>query len=71
MSPNINIPQPQWTVLRNGSLEEIGDMNANKRWIEVGDHQIPVMSLQFLYQAYQLIKRIDKVALLDEWLKQS
>jgi hypothetical protein len=55
--------------LPDGTWEPIVDMNRFKVWVAVEGLDLPVMSLPFLYQAYQLLGRADKVALLKNWLE--
>jgi len=55
--------------LADGTWEPIVDMNRFKVWVALDDIEVPVMSLPFLYQAYQLLGRADKVELLKYWLK--
>jgi len=55
--------------LPDGTWEPIVDMNRFKVWVALDDIELPVMSLAFLYQAYQLLGRADKVALLKNWLE--
>jgi hypothetical protein len=55
--------------LPDGSWEPIVDMNGFKVWVVVEEIDLLVMSLPFLYQAYQLLGRADKVALLKTWLE--
>jgi len=43
-------------------------MNRFKEWVRLDDIEPPVMSLAFLYKAYQLLGRADKVAVLKNWL---
>lgn len=54
--------------LADGSWEPIVDMNQFIVWTELDGLKIPAMSLPFLYNAYQLLGRRDKAALLQEWL---
>jgi hypothetical protein len=54
--------------LPDGTWEPVVDMNRFKLWVRLGDIELPVMSLPFLYQAYQLLGRDDKVAILKNWL---
>ena len=56
--------------LADGTWEPIMDMNRFKVWVACDTIEIPVMSLEFLYEAYQLLGRPDKVAVLEQWLKQ-
>ena len=55
--------------LADGTWEPIVDMNRFKVWVIVEEIDLPVMSLLFLYQAYQLLGRADKVAVLKNWLE--
>jgi hypothetical protein len=55
--------------LPDGTWEPVVDMNRFKVWVRLDDIELPVMSLPFLYQAYQLLGRADKVALLKNWLE--
>src|SRR6266545_1854468 len=55
--------------LPDGTWEPIVDMNRSKVWVVVDEIALPVMSLPFLYQAYQLLGRADKVAVLKNWLE--
>jgi hypothetical protein len=55
--------------LPDGTWEPLVDMNRFKVWVAVEKIDLPVMSLPFLYQAYQLLGRADKVALLKSWLE--
>ena len=55
--------------LPDGAWEPILDMNRFKVWVVVEEIDLPVMSLPFLYQAYQLLGRADKVAILKNWLE--
>lgn len=54
--------------LKDGSWEPAVDMNKFKLWLSVGDIKLPVMSLPFLYEAYQALGRTDKVIMLKDWL---
>jgi len=54
--------------LPDGTWEPIVDMNRFKEWVRLDDIELPVMSLAFLYKAYQLLGRADKVAVLKNWL---
>jgi hypothetical protein len=55
--------------LADGTWEPIVDMNHFKVWVRLGDIELPVMSLPFLYEAYQLLGRADKVGVLKNWLE--
>jgi hypothetical protein len=55
--------------LPDGTWEPVIDLNRFKVWLRLGDMELPVMSLPFLYEAYQLLGRADKVAVLKNWLE--
>lgn len=55
--------------LADGTWELPFDMNRFKVWVEIDELRLPVMSLPFLYNAYQLPGRTDKVTILQEWFK--
>jgi hypothetical protein len=55
--------------LADGTWEPLVDMNVFKVWITIDELHVPVMSLAFLYQAYQLLGRADKVTVLHQWLQ--
>jgi hypothetical protein len=56
-------------LLADGTWEPLVDLNSFKVYVEMDGVQLPVMSLPFLYAAYQLLGRADKVALLQNWLQ--
>lgn len=55
--------------LSDGTWEAVVDMNRFKVWVALDDIELPVMSLPFLYEAYQLLGRADKVAVLKNWFE--
>lgn len=55
--------------LADGMWEPIVDMNRFKEWVDVDGIAAPVMSLEFLYEAYQRLGRADKVAALEAWFQ--
>jgi hypothetical protein len=55
--------------LADGTWEPIVDMNRFKVWVALDDIELPVMSLPYLYEAYQLLGRTDKVELLKHWFE--
>jgi hypothetical protein len=55
--------------LADGTWEPLVDMNQFKVWIETDGLRLPVMSLPFLYDAYRLLGRADKVAALEQWFQ--
>ncbi len=40
-----------------------------RRWVEIEGLQVPVLSLEYEYQAYRMLGRDDKAEKLREWLK--
>lgn len=55
--------------LADGAWEPIVDMNRFKEWVVVDEMRLPVMSLPFLHEAYRLLGRADKVAVLEAWFQ--
>jgi hypothetical protein len=55
--------------LADGTWEPIVDINRFKVWVALDDIELPVMSLPYLYEAYQLLGRTDKIEVLGRWLK--
>lgn len=56
--------------LPDGSWEALVNMNDHKCWVTLDEIKVPVMSLPFLYQAYQLMGRQDKIVILKRWFEQ-
>ncbi len=52
----------------DGSWEAV-DLSKYKRVVEIQGMKIPVLSLEYEYQAYMRLGRIDKAEMLREWLK--
>jgi hypothetical protein len=51
-------------------VEIIGDMQHRLAvWVALNDIQLPVMSLPYLYEAYQLLGRTDKIEVLKRWFE--
>ncbi len=48
--------------------EEPVDVALNKRTVEVGGKNVPVLSLVYEYKAYLKLGRVDKAAAIKEWL---
>jgi hypothetical protein len=42
-----------------------------RRWVEVGGMLIPVLSLEYEYQAYLKLGRIEKAEMLRSWLQET
>ena len=55
--------------LDNGSWENPVDLEHHKRVVEVEGMQIPVLSLEYEYQAYLKLGRVDKAEMLRNWLQ--
>ena len=55
--------------LENGSWENPVDLEHHKRVVEVEGMQIPVLSLEYEYQAYLKLGRVDKAEMLRNWLQ--
>jgi hypothetical protein len=41
----------------------------NRQWVEIAGMQIPVSSLEYEYQAYRKLGRLEKAEMLREWLQ--
>ena len=54
--------------LEDGSWENPVDLEHHKRVVEVEGMQIPVLSLEYEYQAYLKLGKIDKAEMLRNWL---
>jgi hypothetical protein len=54
--------------LEDGSWEKPVDLEHHKRVIEVEGMQVPVLSLEYEYQAYLKLGRIRKAEMLRKWL---
>ena len=54
--------------LENRSWENPVDLEHHKRVVEVEGMQVPVLSLEYEYQAYLKLGKIDKAEILRKWL---
>ncbi len=54
--------------LRDGNWENPVDLNKYKRFIEIEGMKIPVLSLEYEYQAYLKLGRTEKAEMLRKWL---
>jgi hypothetical protein len=54
--------------LKDGSWENPVDLEYHKRVVEVEGMKVPVLSLEYEYQAYMKLGRIEKVEMLRNWL---
>ena len=55
--------------LEDGSWEEPVDLNRYKRFVEIRGMKIPVLSLEYEYQAYLKLGRTEKAEILKKWLQ--
>jgi len=55
--------------LEDGSWENPVNLEYHKRVVEVGGMKVPVLSLEYEYQAYLKLGRIDKTEMLRNWLQ--
>lgn len=53
----------------NGTWQPIDDLRKYVRFVEIDDMIIPVLSLEYEYEAYGKLDRKDKVRLLRDWLE--
>ena len=54
--------------LADGSWEEAVDLKQYKRVVEIEGMQVPVLSLEYKYQVYLKLGRIEKAEMLKKWL---
>jgi hypothetical protein len=47
------------------------DVTHHRRWIEVGDLRVPVLSLEYEYRAYLKMGRTDRAEKLRAWLQEN
>lgn len=55
-------------ILEDGSWEPLVDIQQHMIWVMLDHMRLPVMTLEYLYEAYQLLGRADKVALVARHL---
>jgi len=55
--------------LEDGSWENPVDLKNHKKVVEIEGMQIPVLSLEYEYQAYMNLGRIEKAEMLRNWLQ--
>ncbi len=55
--------------LDNFLWEEPVQIEPHIRWVELDGLAIPVMSLEYEYQAYMILGRLDKAMILRAWLR--
>ncbi|NQT85087.1 hypothetical protein HQ563_18880 [bacterium] len=55
--------------LGDGTWEPPLDLNRHKRFVEAGGMRIPVLSLEYEYEAYLKLGRTEKAQLLKQWLR--
>lgn len=56
-------------VQKRGEEWETVDLDRYKKFVEVEGMRIPVLSLEYEYQAYLKLGRLEKAKLLKEWLE--
>ena len=52
----------------DGSWEAPVDVSELRLWVETSGLRLPVMDLEYEYQAYRILGRFERAALLREWL---
>ena len=52
---------------KDGSWKEPVDLNRYKRIVEIEGMRVPVLSLEYEYQAYVKLGRVNKVEMLRRW----
>ena len=53
---------------KNGQWEQPVDLQKHKQFVDIEDMHIPVLSLEYEYQAYLKLGRVEKAKLLRQWL---
>jgi hypothetical protein len=56
--------------LEDGTWEDPVDLNKYKRFVETHGMKIPVLSLEYEYQAYLKLGRVEKAETLRKWLNE-
>jgi hypothetical protein len=54
--------------LADGTWEEPVNVEQYRRFVNIENMQVPVLSLEYEYQAYSIMGRLEKARLLREWL---
>jgi hypothetical protein len=57
--------------LGNQTWEEPVKVERYRHWVEVGGMLIPVLSLEYEYQAYLKLGRVEKAEMLRSWLRKT
>lgn len=57
--------------LDNQGWEEPVKVECYRRWVEIDGMRIPVLSLEYEYQAYLKLGRSDKAEMLRDWLQRT
>ena len=57
--------------LEDGTWEKPVNLKLYKRFVEVEGMRIPVLSLQYEYQAYLKLGRVERAKMLKEWLSRN
>lgn len=52
-----------------GQWIEPTDLAKHRRWIEFANMEVPVLSLEYEYEAYQALGRVDVAAKMKTWLE--
>ncbi|MBC7224784.1 MAG: hypothetical protein H5T59_11020 [Anaerolineae bacterium] len=55
--------------LSDGTWEDPVRVEEHRQWVQVAGMRVPVLSLAYEYRAYLLLGRVEKAALLREWLR--
>ncbi len=57
--------------LDDWSWEKPVKVERYRRWVEVGGMRVPVLSLEYEYQAYRILGRNEKAEILQRWLQKA
>ncbi len=52
-----------------GEWEQPPDLAKHRRFVDIEDMRIPVISLEYEYQAYRKLGRMEKAEILKQWLE--
>jgi hypothetical protein len=53
----------------NGTWEEKPDLEKYRRFVNIDEMNIPILSLDYEYQAYLKLGRVDKANMLKKWME--
>jgi hypothetical protein len=57
--------------LGDGSWEEPAQVDRHKRWVDLAGLRIPVLALEYEYEAYRTMGRLEKAEMIKAWLERT